>query len=332
MAKFDFDNGAMLFVNRSIGVLDGQDWRIIEDFVCDYGASLLPCVPALSEIPHGYLGAITVRLDCDEDIKSSEPLLELYQEFNKPLSLAITTKLLADKSHENTLFQTLDQGGSLLSHSHTHPAQWGGSYDAAFNEACTSKEILESVVGKPILNVVAPFHHTPNYALDALEHAGFEACVGGVSNSDPDFIFSKSGMVNDKSSLLAHCQQSMFHGFTIGSEGNLTEVFQHSLALHARAGSWYGYLDHPFSDRYDYDWGSEGFRLSVHREFLEHVTNLEGFIFASEDDALMFLRSRATAYFCHSSDTVKVKSPMPNGWALEYRYQGETLISSNHMN
>ena len=44
------------------------------------------------------------------------------------------------------------------------------------------------------------------------------------------------------------------HGHTIEQVGDPLSVFKEAMTISTKSGSWYGYLDHPFSNRYQYDW------------------------------------------------------------------------------
>ena len=64
MMKAKSKFGSLLWVNRAVGVIDGPDWRIIEDYISGEKHDEL-YVPVVSEIPFGYKRAATMRLDCD---------------------------------------------------------------------------------------------------------------------------------------------------------------------------------------------------------------------------------------------------------------------------
>src|SRR5471032_2687148 len=81
--------GAVLWFARPVGPIDGPDWAVIEAFISADRAGELACRPYLRDIQHGCGSAVTTRLDCDEDIASARPLLELYRSRGRPLSLAI---------------------------------------------------------------------------------------------------------------------------------------------------------------------------------------------------------------------------------------------------
>ena len=121
----------MLWFARPTGPIDGLDWTVIESFVSAYRAGELPCRPYLREIPHGYGAAVTMRLDCDEDIASARPLLDLYRARARPLSLAIKTDQPENPAHFALIEDLRAANGSILSHSASHAANWGGSAENA---------------------------------------------------------------------------------------------------------------------------------------------------------------------------------------------------------
>ena len=72
-----------------------------------------------------------MRLDCDEDISSARDVFEWYHAENLPFSMAIKTCLPMTPGHLALLRDVNAAGGTLLSHSHTPPFDWGGSFESA---------------------------------------------------------------------------------------------------------------------------------------------------------------------------------------------------------
>ncbi|MFC0239691.1 hypothetical protein [Rhodopseudomonas telluris] len=122
----DLPSAAVLWHARPVGPVDGPDWQVIETFVSHYRHDQLPCRPHLRDIPHAVSAAVTMRLDCDEDIASARPLFELYRKMQRPLSLAIKTDQPERPEHLALLRELNHAGGSILSHSVTHAPRWGG--------------------------------------------------------------------------------------------------------------------------------------------------------------------------------------------------------------
>ena len=106
--------GSLLWVNRAVGVIDGPDWRIIEDYNSGEKHDELPCVPVVSEIPFGYKRAATMRLDCDESIKSADQLIAFYFNNKRPISLAISTDVLNRENSGDVVKRVYTNGGGVL--------------------------------------------------------------------------------------------------------------------------------------------------------------------------------------------------------------------------
>ncbi len=58
------------------------------------------------------------------------------------------------------------------------------------------------------------------------------------------------------------------------------------------AGAVFGYLDHPFSARYQYGWSDEATRVAAHRHLIEHINRGGDVWWASINDLLDFLKRR----------------------------------------
>src|SRR5262249_26887143 len=155
----------------------------------DYRAGELICWPSLSELPDGYRGAVTMRLDCDEAVASARPLLELYKEAGAPFSLAVVTGLPMGEADLRLLRDVADRG-AIVSHSVHHWPDWGGSYATARTEALTSRSWLEENIprSRPVRFAVSPFHQNSVTVSQALADAGYEAFVGGIIRNDPEFL------------------------------------------------------------------------------------------------------------------------------------------------
>ena len=164
ISLWDRNSSSTFWVNRSVGPVDSYEWRLVEEFICNYRYETLPCWPVISEIPFGYDAAVTMRLDCDEDVESARLLYQEYKEMQIPFSLALHARVLEDSVH-HLLPKEVDQtGGAILSHTLTHAPHWGGSKEAAKFEGMESANIIQQAIGKRPKYAVSPFHHTPVYA------------------------------------------------------------------------------------------------------------------------------------------------------------------------
>ena len=322
----DEGNSSILWFNRPAGPIDSCEWRLVEDFIANYRSDNLPCQPVISEIPFGSDCAVTMRLDCDEDIDSSRPLWEEYRAAGVPFSLAVNTSLLGDKRHHSILREVVASGGSILSHSATHAVNWGGSYEAASVEASKSKSALEELIDDEVPYAVSPFHQTPPYALRALRDAGYRGCVGGIIRNDPDFLFARGGEVEGfGADFVGHSQQHMLHGDCLLKSEDPIAVSKEAFDLACRTKTLFGFLDHPFSTRYQYGWSDEKQRSDAHRQLIEHMRSVaKSPIFLSEGDALGFLRRKAAVRMVCEGNAYRLEEEIGAGnsplqFAAEYK-------------
>ncbi len=290
-AIWNTDNTSILWFNRAVGPIDSAEWRLVEYFFSSFRHAELSCVPVLSEIPEGWDVAVTQRLDCDEDIASARALFESYQSWSVPFSLAVQSSLLGKVEHTQLMFDVIESGGAILSHSDTHPVRWGGSYDIAFVEATISSQKLHSVLNTPIRYAVSPFHQTPVCALHALSDAGFDGCVGGIINCDPEFLMARGGVISGiPPTFIGHSQSCMLHGDCLLSTGDALAAYKQAFDIAKRSRTLFGFLDHPFSERYAYGWASESQRIDIHHQLINYIRSSGSVLFLNENDALDFIR------------------------------------------
>lgn len=324
-ALWSGDKASILWFNRSVGPVDSVEWELVESYFGDYRPAELPCIPYLSEIPYGYKAAVTMRLDCDEDIESARPLWEAYQLMEVPFSLAIHTKVLTDELQYQLPRDVIVAGGALLSHTATHAPDWGGSYDTAVNEAKTSKQLIKDKIGCDVRYAVSPFHQTPIYARSALSDTGYSGCVGGIIRNDPDFLMGRSGVPPfSDTGFIGHSQQCMLHGdCMLGTDDSLA-IFKLAFELAYKSNTFFGYLDHPFSPRYQYGWVSEEQRISAHESFVAYMKSWPDVLFANENDAMDFLRSRSCVRIKKNSEsyTVMPDKAFEAKWTVKICYKG----------
>jgi hypothetical protein len=296
----DFPSSAILWHARPVGPIDGADWRVIEAFISDYRQAELPCRPLLRDIPHGATAAVTMRLDCDEDIASSRPLFELYRQLGAPLSLAVKT----DQPQRDENFALLSElqaaGGSILSHSVTHAPGWGGNAETAEAEAQRSKAWLEThVEGLSVKYAVSPFHQNPSYVPEALARAGYDGFVGGTIANDPEYLMARGGEVPyGPRGFVSHSQSCMLHGDCMLADGDPLRIYKQAFGISLAGSQFFGYLDHPFSPRYAYGWSSETDRLSRHADFVADIKlqcrELGGAaLFVNEEVCLDFMKDKS---------------------------------------
>lgn len=332
-AVLEKEHASVLWFNRMVGPLDSNEWRLIEQFVSMWRhADRLPCLPVLSEIPYGYDSAVTMRLDCDEDITSARTLWRAYCEMGVPFALAIHTTNLADDRHKAFLEEFVAAGGALLSHTATHAPNWGGNYEAACREVNESRERIQNVTGVTVRYAVSPFHQTPQYAMEALCDAGFKGCIGGIIRNDPEFLTARGGeLATLPSGFIGHSQQCMLHGDCMLKDGDSLAVFKAAYSKAASTRTLFGYLDHPFSPRYQYGWPEESSRVQAHRDLVTYIREMtHSPLFMDANQALDFLGAKARVRICRMADQLMVAVPdQISGLPFCVEYRGELLPVSD---
>ena len=328
--------GAAVWFARPVGPIDGPDWAVIEAFISAYRAGELPCRPFLRDIPHGYGAAVTARLDCDEDIASARPLLELYRSRGRPLSLSIMTGLPESPAHFKLIDDLRAAGGAILSHSATHAPNWGGSAEAAEREACDSKAWLEGHIDAlTVRYAVSPFHQNPTYVPSALARAGYAGFIGGSIANDPEYMMARAGVPPfGPDGIVSHTQGCMLHGDCLLSAGDPLRVFKEAFALARDGGQFFGYLDHPFSERYAYGWASEAARAAAHADFIDYMDTHAGdgpLLFVNEDTCLDFIKGKAATAILYDEATnaYKVSHTHAAGLPLSVGFHGRSIAASD---
>lgn len=330
----DLPCGSVLWCNRQIGPVDSLEWHVVEYFFADYRPDELPCFAYLSEIPAGYDGAVTARLDCDQAIASARSLYELYASRELPISLALLTGLSANGDDFELLREIIANGGAVLAHSSSHLPNWGGSHRIALQEAHSCKNWLDDNLPSsgPSKFAVSPAHQNPPYALRALADAGFSGFAGGIIHNDPEFLIGRAGQVpfieND---FISHSQQCMLHGQCYHRAGNSLDVYKQSFDNHIKAKAIFGYLDHPFSSVYQYDWASEQERLRAHEALIDHMQSLPNIWWPNLNECLDFLVKRnATRIHLSPKGKIVIESAIsdPTLPAVEIMHRGESIVCS----
>ena len=311
----DQEESSILWFNRSVGPIDSFEWRLIELFLSSYRPEELPCLPVIQEVPWGHNATVTMRLDCDEDVESARSLRDAYNAMDIPFSLAIHTKTLDNTSNHSLLQEMSSEGESILSHSASHASNWGGSYNTALHEAKDSYNRLKHVTDQGVRYAVSPFHQTPYYALLALSDAGYSGCIGGIIKNDPEFLISRGGLLAGMpSGFIGHSQQHMLHGECMLSEGDPLRIFKQAFDYAHETGILFGYLDHPFSPRYQYGWKDETHRVEAHQALINYIRNKEpGTIFLSENDALDFLLEKSKWQIIGRDGEFELTPPIDTG-------------------
>lgn len=101
-------------------------------------------------------------------------------------------------------------------------------------------------------------------------------------------------IANINENFIGHSQQVMLHGDCILDSYRPLQIYEQSFDYAYESQTLYGFLDHPFSDRYQYGWQDEASRIKTHQDFIHYIkTKAENPIFLSEEDALDFLRLKS---------------------------------------
>jgi len=329
---WELGTAGLLWFNRSVGPCDSFEWRLIENFLSAHRASRLPCQPVLSEIPWGYDTAITSRMDCDECVEAARSLWHAYQRMGVPFSLAVHTSNLDNPVDCNFLREVAsDPSVAILSHSATHAPNWGGSYEAALSECLESKRRIEAVTQRPVRYAVSPFHQNPPYALEALSDAGYAGCVGGIIRNDPEFLIARGGaLANMPRDFIGHSQQTMFHGDCLLADGDPLMTFKRAFDIAFESKTLFGYLDHPFSKRYQYGWSTEAARIDAHERLIAYILARAGKpLFMNEDVALDFLLAKSKTGVTGDAGEFRVhaprQSPSFDRLSLAVEFRGECV-------
>ncbi|MCX5539968.1 polysaccharide deacetylase family protein [Paraburkholderia sp. CNPSo 3076] len=333
-ALWERARSSVLWYNRAVGPCDSFEWRLVENFLSAHRAQALPCQPVLSEVPWGYDAAITSRLDCDEDIESARELWQVYQRLGVPFSLAIHTSNLRDDTHYAILREfAASAGTALLSHTATHAPNWGGSYEAALAEGAESMRLIEEVTGQRVRYAVSPFHQSPDYALRALCDVGYAGCVGGIIRNDPEFLIARGGaLAGLPDGFVGHSQQTMLHGDCMLESGDALAVFKEAFDLACESRTLFGYLDHPFSPRYQYGWPDEAVRSDAHEQLIAYIrARAARPIFLDENAALDFLAAKASLQVVEDGAAFRFVASRGGANTLPFgvEYRGECMLVTN---
>lgn len=325
-ALWECGESNLLWFNRAVGPVDSQEWRLVERYFSSYAYPKAICIPVPREIPAGFDAAVTMRLDCDEDIASAVPLFDLYRTEEIPFSLALHTTLLSDPKHFPLLKQVVESGGSILTHSATHPPAWGGSYEAALAEVRRSCQEITNALGSDIRvdYAVSPFHQNPPCSVAAMADAGLSGFIGGIIRNDPEYLFARGGEVpNGAEGFISHSQQCMLIGDCLLSEDDPIRIYKQSFDVACEGRALFGYLDHPFSARYQYGWESEAQRIAVHQALIKHIKACGEVLFLSQNNALDWLRFKASLTIQVADESkFKVCSPRKSRWKVSIEYGG----------
>ena len=312
----------ILFINRDVGIFDGFDVTIIEKFISSYKNNL-PNFPIVSEIPSSYSGLVTMRLDCDENIKSAKKINQLYNHFKVPFSLAILTSILT-KADKNFLKSIIKKNGAILSHSHDHLVNFGHNHETCLLQINTSiKKLKELDLNTEF--VVAPFHHTPHFTYNVLHDLKIKGLIGGINKNYPKDISFRSGFYSKEIKVLLNNQQCMMHG-DIHPLSDKIDNYKKSFLISYKNKRAFGYLDHPFSQRYSYGWKNEKLRLNAHRKFLKFIKKKSNIIFLNQNDFMNFLYTKSQINITMDTSHFNIKMKKFKNYFFSIIYKNKKFI------
>ena len=235
-----------------------------------------------------------MRIDCDEDIFSGKNLFSLYNKKSIPFSMAVKTSLNPGADEISFIHDVLKNNGALLSHTVNHLMNWGEDYSTALEEGLQSKTFLDGISSeKPVRYAVSPFHSNPEYAVRALEDAGYHGFISGIIRNDPEYLTARGGRVPFADRIISHSQQCMLHGdCLLKDDMDPLRIYKEAFEFRLSSQTFFGYLDHPFSDRYDYGWGSKERRLQAHDDYIDFILSHENIAFMNEEQCLDFMMKK----------------------------------------
>jgi hypothetical protein len=171
--------------------------------------------------------------------------------------------------------------------------------------------MLEAVTGVPVRYAVSPFHQSPSYAMRGLADGGYQGCVGGIIRNDPEFLTARGGaLAGVPAGFVGHSQQCMLHGECMLKEGDPLAIFKQAFDLAYATNTLFGYLDHPFSERYAYGWPDEASRIEAHEQFIAYIrSRAQQPLFMHEDAALDFIRFRSLTQIIEEDGRFRVLTP-----------------------
>ncbi|MBC87499.1 MAG: hypothetical protein CL677_10020 [Bdellovibrionaceae bacterium] len=321
-----FGNAYVYVCSRPALTFDSYEVAAFEEFISSFSHSMdFPCVASITDASFDYDLSVTMRLDCDESILSSQALFSFYRERDIPFSLAIKSNL--EEAYESSYFfkEIEGAGGSLLSHSYAHLRNWGSDKKEATLDAVRSIKAFERFLpSKKIRRAVSPFHSNERYSVNALEEVGYRGFIAGSVSSAPEYSVFRGGKVpSDRGAIVTHSQQCMLHGDCLLEGSDPLKIPLLSAEIHNRCGAIFGYLDHPFSDRYQYGWESENARQEVHKKLLDTLERRYKVNYLSEDEVLDIFEKKDSIQIESGKDLVVSSSGTSFNHGV--RFRGKTV-------
>jgi hypothetical protein len=118
----------------------------------------------------------------------------------------------------------------------------------------------------------------------------------------------------------------MLHGDCVLSGDDTHAIFKQAFDVARAGGAFFGYLDHPFSPRYQYGWQTEEQRIEYHQSFVAYMRQTPDVLFCNETDAMDFLSYRASVQINAKDAHFLVCGPEKSlPWNVAVEYRGESF-------
>jgi hypothetical protein len=184
---------------------------------------------------------------------------------------------------------------------------------------------------------VSPFHQNPTFVPAALARAGYCGFVGGTIACHPEYLMARGGIVpRGPEGFISHSQSCMLHGDCLLANGDPLRIYKEAFCIAKEAGQFFGYLDHPFSERYSYGWTDEMQRRQAHGDFLDFMMaqcNNSGakLLFVNEATCLDFMleKSEADILFERATGSFSISRTHAAGLPLSIGYGGRVIAAAN---
>ncbi len=136
--------------------------------------------------------------------------------------------------------------------------------------------------------------------------------------------------------FIAHSQSCMLHGDCLMPDRDPIRVYKEAFHIAQQTGQFFGYLDHPVSERYTYGWASEPQRRQTHGDFLDFMVAecalaQAPLLFVNEETCLDFMLEKANAniMFDQTRGTFAVSQTHAAGLPLSVGYEGRIVAATN---
>lgn len=110
------------------------------------------------------------------------------------------------------------------------------------------------------------------------------------------------------------------------ADGDPLAIFKAAFDRALETRTLFGYLDHPFSERYAYGWPNEASRIKAHRDLIAYIRSKTlNTRFMDEGEAMDFLRARSDIRLLPTKAGFKIKLPTVGATGFGVEYRGKLL-------